>query len=155
MVEFHVHVQLAYTSKSLIEVKGMAISNPYQKYREQVVYTMTPGQLIILLYDEAIKHIKKALIYIDEKKIAQAHNHIIRAEDVVNTLIDNLNMKYSISEELFALYDYMYRELVQANVKKDSETLKEVLNMLTELKDTWEKAEKAVHIGSSCERKSI
>jgi flagellar protein FliS len=133
----------------------MAVSNPYQRYREQVVYTMTPGQLIVLLYDEAIKNIKKAIIYIEEKKIAQAHNCIIKAEDIINALIDNLNMGYSISEDLFSLYDYMYRQLIQANIKKDSETLKEVLSMLTEFKNTWEEAEKAVRIGLSCERKSI
>jgi flagellar protein FliS len=51
-------------------------------------------------------------------------------------------MKYEISQSLALLYDYMYRRLIDANIKKDKDILEEVLGFAKELRDTWAQAMK-------------
>lgn len=51
-------------------------------------------------------------------------------------------MKYEVSKQLGSVYDYMYRRLIEANMKKDKEILEEVLGMAKDLRDTWTKAMK-------------
>jgi len=54
----------------------------------------------------------------------------------------SLDMKYDIAHQLDLLYDYMYRRLVDANIKKDGAIVEEVLGFAKELRDTWEQAMK-------------
>jgi uncharacterized small protein (DUF1192 family) len=51
-----------------------------------------------------------------------------------------LNMDYEISEKLLALYDYLHRRLVEANIHKDVEIINEVRGFLVELRDAWQEA---------------
>ena len=118
--------------------------NPYQKYMQQSVTTMTPAQLLIALYDKAITEINKAIIFIEDKDIPKAHNSIMRASDIIDALDSHLKVKYEISDNLAALYQYFRERLVQANVKKDPEILKEILPMITELRNAFYEAGKTV-----------
>ncbi|MCI7233449.1 MAG: flagellar export chaperone FliS [Oscillospiraceae bacterium] len=118
--------------------------NPYQKYMQQSVTTMTPAQLLIALYDKAITEINKAIIFIEDKDIPKAHNSIMRVSDIIDALDAHLKVKYEISDNLAALYQYFRERLVQANVKKDPEILKEILPMITELRNAFYEAGKTV-----------
>ena len=118
--------------------------NPYQKYMQQSVTTMTPAQLLIALYDKAITEINKAIIFIEDKDIPKAHNSIMRVIDIIDALDAHLKVKYEISDNLAALYQYFRERLVQANVKKDPEILKEILPMITELRNAFYEAGKTV-----------
>lgn len=111
--------------------------NPYQKYMQQSVSTMTPAQMLIALYDKAVTELKKAMIYIDEKNYAGAHKSITRVEDIVDMLDSNLKVKYEISNNLAAIYDYLRRSLVQANVKKDKELVESLIPFFEELRDAY------------------
>lgn len=123
----------------------MIQGNPYDMYKRQAVSTMSPGELIVLLFEEASLSINKALIYIEKKDIENSHNNIIKAENIVMYLKDCLDMSYPISKNLSSLYQFMYEELIKANFSKDPEILKNVLNMITEFKDTWKEAEVKSH----------
>ena len=116
--------------------------NPYQKYMQQSVSTMTPAQLLIALYDKTITEINKAIIFIEDKDIPKAHQSIMRASEIIDTLDAHLKVKYEISDNLAALYQYFREKLVQANVKKDTEILKEILPMITEIRDAFFEASK-------------
>lgn len=118
--------------------------NPYQKYMQQSVSTMTPAQLLIALYDKAITEINKAIIFIEEKDIPKAHNSIMRVSDIVDALDAHLKVKYEISDNLAQLYQYFREQLMEANVKKDAEILKNVLPMITELRDAFFEISKTV-----------
>lgn len=131
----------------------MIQQDQYKKYQEQSVMTLSPSELILLLYDEAIKSLKKAQIFLENKKINEVHNCIMKTENIYLYLIDNLDMKYPISNELLALYDYIYNRLIQANMKKDPEILNEVLNMTSELKVTWMEADKISRANNKTETK--
>lgn len=115
----------------------MATVNPYQQYQEQSIMTASPGELTLMLYNGCIKFINQAKLFIEQKNIEKANNAIIRAQDIIQELMVTLNMDYEISKNLAALYDYMNRRLIDANISKDTQILEEILDMVTELRDTW------------------
>lgn len=131
------------------------ITEQYKKYKEQSILTLSPNELVTLLFDEIIKNINKAIFCINSKKTNDAHNNIIKAENIFLYLIDNLDMKFPISKELLKLYDYIYNRLIQANVKKDTEILEEILDMASELKSTWAQADKMSRTYSGTKSESI
>ena len=115
----------------------MSTLNPYQQYQEQSIKTASPGELTLMLYNGCIKFINQAKQFIEQKDIEKANNAIVRAQDIIQELLVTLNMDYEISKNLAALYDFMYRRLIDANISKDVEALDEVLDLVTELRDTW------------------
>lgn len=117
--------------------------NPYQKFMQQTVTTMTPGQLVVALYDKAITELNKAVYYIEEEpSIPKAHNSIIRVLDIVDTLDAHLKEKYEISKSLAAMYQYFRESLTKANVKKDAAILKELIPFFQEIRDAFAEASK-------------
>ena len=112
-------------------------NNPYQKLMQQSVNTMTPVQLLIALYEKGEIELTKAVYYIENKDVPNAHNSIIKAQKIIQTLDSSLKEKYEVSKSLGSLYDYMYRRLIEANVKKDTEILKEIIPFFRELKETF------------------
>lgn len=113
------------------------MNNPYQKYKEQSVTTMTPIQILLALYDKAILELNKALIFIDKKDIPKAHNSIIRVYDIITALDVYLNDKYEVGKSLEALYRVMREQLTRANVKKDPEIIKTLITYFQELRDSF------------------
>lgn len=118
------------------------MQNPYQKYMNHVVTTMTPAQLLIALYDKAITELNKAILYIEDKNIPKAHNSIVRVSEIVDALDASLKEKYEISDNLAALYEFFREQLVQANIKKDPEILKSLIPFFQDLHDSFEEASK-------------
>ena len=117
--------------------------NAYQKYMQQNVTTMTPGQMVVALYDKAIVELNKAVYYIEEEpSIPKAHNSIIRVADIVDALDSHLKEKYEISQTLAAMYQYFRETLTQANVKKDAELLKSLIPFFQEIRDAFAEASK-------------
>ncbi|NLV17854.1 MAG: flagellar export chaperone FliS [Syntrophomonadaceae bacterium] len=112
----------------------------YASYKNTAIETANPGKLLLLLYDAAIRNLDEAVISIGNKDLGAAHHRLIKSQDIVLEFICTLNMDYEVSHRLKELYDYMYRRLVEANVKKDAEIIEEVRGLLGELRDTWREA---------------
>ena len=139
----------------------MAIANPYQQYQQQSVMTASPGELTLMLYNGCIKFIRQAKLGIEAGDIERANNSIIRCQDILEELMVTLKPEYDISASLSALYDYMYNRLIDANIGKDLSILDEVLEMVTEIRDTWAEAIKinrrwstGIKMGDEQERKT-
>lgn len=117
----------------------MAMSNPYQyqQYQQQQVFTAPPDKLLLMLFDGAIRFCKLAQKALADKKIEESHHYLTKAENILVELMSTLNMDYEFSTNLYSLYDYLYRQLVEANLKKEAAPLDEVLGFLTELRQTW------------------
>ena len=113
------------------------MQNPYQKIVQQSISTMTPAQLLIALYEKGETELNKAVYFIEHKDLPKAHNSIMKAQNILSALDSSLKVKYEIAESLGALYDYMYKRLVEANLKKDPEILKEIIPFFRELKETF------------------
>ena len=114
--------------------------NAYQQYQYNSIMSASPERLLLMLFEGAIRFVKLARKAIEEKDIAGANENLTKAQDIIAELNQSLDMSYDISENLAGIYDFLYRRLVDANVKKDAELLDVVESMLKELKDTWEQA---------------
>ncbi len=120
----------------------MAFNKAYNTYRENSIVTASPEELTLMLYNGLIRFMLQAQHAIDEKQLAKAHENIIKAENIIKEFMITLDHKYEIADSFAMLYDYMYRRLVEANLKKDKEILQEILHIATELRDTWAQAMK-------------
>ncbi len=108
-------------------------------YKKNQVATATGGQLIIMLYDGAIRFLKKSLKDIDEKNVEASHNHITRARKIVLELMFSLDMDKGgeIAQNLYELYFFMNQELIRANMKKDKDVIDQCIVLLNDLRATW------------------
>lgn len=120
----------------------MAVVNPYKQYKEQSVETATPGELVIMLFDGAIKNIRQGMNAVTAHHVELAHNSIVKAQSIFEMLRNCLDHNYEISDSLGQLYAYMIERLVYANVHKEIEPLQEVLTFAEELRATWQEAER-------------
>jgi flagellar protein FliS len=128
----------------VIATSNQAINknNAYQQYQNNMVKTASPQELTLMLYNGLIKFLNLAKQGIEEKSIEKANNNILRAQDIVLEFMSTLDMKYEVSKGLMALYDYMNRRLIDANLKKDKAIVEEVLMFAEQLRDTWMQAMK-------------
>ncbi|MGI6405926.1 MAG: flagellar export chaperone FliS [Syntrophaceticus sp.] len=114
--------------------------NPYNQYRMTSVQTANPGKLLLMLYDGLVVCLKQAKQAVEEKKMDQAHTSLIQSQDIITELMNTLNMEYEVSENLYKLYDYQRQQLIEANIKKDAEIIDQVLNFVSDLRQTWAQA---------------
>jgi len=124
----------------------LAYSNALSTYKETKVKTAGQGQLIIMLYEEAVKQLTRALEMMDSNKqkkdpgkIEQISKAVMKTEEIVTELMVSLDFERGgeISKNLFALYSWFNRELLEANIAQDTGRITAVKNMLADLKDTW------------------
>src|SRR5690554_5699576 len=98
--------------------------NPYERYRQTQIQTASPLDLIIMMYDGAIRFINQAKKALAEKEFAPANNALQRAQDIIDELNINLNPEAGeIAANLRNLYLFINQRLIEANVKKDGEIL--------------------------------
>ena len=99
-----------------------------------------------MLYEEAVKHLTRALEMMDSKKqkkdpgkIEQIGKSVMKTEEIITELMVSLDFERGgeISKNLFALYSWFNRELLEANIAQDTDRITAVKNMLADLKDTW------------------
>jgi len=115
-------------------------------YKSQQILTAPPETLTLMLYNGAIKFVAESIQALEAGNLEKANNTNLRAQDIVREFMATLDMKYEISQSLFALYEYMEYRLIQGNLKKDKAQLEEVRGLLTELRDTWHTAMKLVRV---------
>lgn len=108
--------------------------NPYQQYMQKAGETMTPAERTAAVYDKCITELQKAIYYIDEKDVPNAHKCIVKVQDIIDILDSHLVEKYEISNNFAELYSFLREELVQANIKKDSEKIKSIIPFFENLK---------------------
>ena len=115
----------------------------YQQYKAQSINTMTPGELLMLLYDELIKRLARAEIALKNQNYEVFDESIIRCREILMYLDDTLDMQYPISHDLHRLYDFFSYELSRVQVGRNEKVLAEVKPRLTDLRDTFRQAQKA------------
>ena len=115
----------------------MALPNAYSQYNNNKVMTASPAELTLMLYDGAIKFCNVAIMEIEKKNIQQAHNNIIKVQNIIEYLRNTLDMKYPVAQDFENIYAYLDQRLVMANIKKDPEILEEILTHLRAVRDNW------------------
>ncbi|MBA2877269.1 flagellar protein FliS [Anoxybacillus kamchatkensis] len=111
--------------------------NPYQSYQTNAVQTASPGELTLMLYNGCLKFIAQAKKAIEEQDIEARNTNLLKAQKIIQELMVTLNMEYEVAKSMMTMYDYMYRRLVEANIKSDIAILEEVEGYVKEFRDTW------------------
>ncbi|MCL2209090.1 MAG: flagellar export chaperone FliS [Treponema sp.] len=125
----------------------MVYKNPSLTYKETTIKTAGQGQLIVMLYDAAVKQLTTAIELLnldnslkkDPARIEQINKAVMKTEEILTELMVSLDFENGgeISKNLFSLYTWFNRELLEANINKDINRLITVKNMLSELRATW------------------
>ncbi len=125
--------------------------NPYQKYQQQMVTTMTQGESLIMLYDGALKQIDIARNAIRTGKTEEMDKALTKAEKIIRYLRGILDHRYGVSGGLSKLYEFFDSQLVMASVKKDAALLDEIRPMLQDLRDTFSQCDKINRVGRTAQ----
>jgi flagellar protein FliS len=117
-------------------------SKGFQLYKEQSVNTMTPGELLLLLYDELVKHLTRAEIALDKKDYAILEQSVEKSLQIIRYLDSTLDRKYEISGQLTKLYDYFCFELSRVKIGHNKTELERTKKMIMELRESFRTADK-------------
>ena len=113
-------------------------------YRNNAVLTASPGQLVLMLYDGAIRSLDVAADAFarpeeDLRRIEAINNSLLKAQAILLELRGTLDLEAGgeLAKSLDQLYDYYQRRLDQANIRKDLQPVLEVKRLLKDLRDGW------------------
>lgn len=109
-------------------------------YLTQAVNEASPQELTLMLYDGAIRFSETAFTALEKKDYLEANKYIQKTKDIIREFQYTLNEDYEISGQLNTLYDYIYRILTEANIKKEFGKLDEAISLLKQMRDTWKEA---------------
>lgn len=111
-------------------------------YKKTSVETASKEQILLMLYQAAIKNCKKAIEAIDQKNISKKGEYIGKLQDIVVELSNSLDFEVGgdVAKELASLYDYILYSSTQANIKIDKTHLEGCLKVLNTLYDGWTEA---------------
>ncbi len=124
----------------------MNAANPYAKqaetYKKNQIETATPEEILIMLYEGAIRFLLVAKKADEEKNLEKYSKNIIKAQHIIQEFMNSLDLEIGgeMAVNLYRLYDYLHYRLVQGNIKRDIAMLDEVIDHLRKLKGTWEEA---------------
>jgi len=108
-------------------------------YRQTSVQSSSPLELVVLLYDGALRHLVAAREAIERQDLVARREALSKALAIVTELQSTLNLEEggAVAQQLDALYTYMTGRLVDATARKDVKALPEVENLLRSLRDAW------------------
>jgi flagellar protein FliS len=117
------------------------MSDPLRSYKETQIKTATPGRLVLMLYDGALKYVSLALeaLAARHQRYDRVSECLIRAQDIITELMVSLDFDQGreIARNLFGLYMWMNHQLLEGNISKNSVPLERVKKLLTELRVAW------------------
>ena len=118
------------------------MNQTYNLYQQTSITTSNPMKLVLMLYDGAIGFLKDSIEAINKKDVKSKIIAINRAKDIITEL--NNSLKCEIGGEfaltLRRLYYFMDRHLFQANLKNDVQAIREVIQLLSSLREAWQDA---------------
>lgn len=115
----------------------------YQQYKEQSVSTMTPGELLMLLYDELVKRATRAELALGQKNFALFEASVDRCVEIIHYLDETLDPQFAISNELDRLYEFFCYQFSRIKAGRNIEELQRLKPMLADLRDTFRTASNA------------
>ncbi len=119
----------------------MSTINRLNAYKETHIKTASGGKLIILIYDEAVRQLDYAIEILESgvPRLDSVSNAIIKTQDLITELMVSLDFEKGgeIAGNLFSLYMFFNKQLMEANVKKDADILKRIHTYVSDLRDAW------------------
>ena len=117
-------------------------ANPYQKYKQTSITSAPREQILLMLYEGAIKFTKLAMQAAEQKKVAERGTNLMRAYDIIMELQVSLDHKVGgeLAQQLDSLYVYLMDQYTKANISGDPEPLKSCVQVLENLYSGWKQA---------------
>ena len=115
----------------------MAMPNAYAQYNNSKVLSASPGELTLMLYDGMIRFCNLAEVAVEKKDVSKAHTNIMKMQRIIDYLRQTLDMNYPVAEDFERMYIYLSQRMVEANMKKDLDILREINGHLHAIRDNW------------------
>lgn len=121
-------------------------NNPIMQYKEQSINTMTKGEQLITLFDEALKNLRYGSMMLKDENYATAQKCTEKCKNIFSYLSSVLDHQYSVSQDLYQLYYFVSQQVIKAEVRRDGAILDELVPLVEDMRDTWVQAEKLSHM---------
>jgi len=121
----------------------MNLASYAQAYRRNFVETAGRGQLILMLFDGALRFMNNALEGFEEpdpiRRIPTVNRYLVKTQAIIIELQASLNPEADpdFAQRMSSLYSYMRAQLRQANLRKDPAPVRIVVKLLGEIRDAW------------------
>lgn len=124
----------------------MAPANAYARYQENQVFTASPGQLLVMTYDGALRFLRQAKEAAKEGRETDRTYSILKTTNLLLDLCGSLNHDASqeLAAALLGLYRYMLDRLVDVEQNGNLAALDEVERLLVSLRDAWAEADRSL-----------
>ena len=110
-------------------------------YLDASIATASPARLLVMLFDRLVLDVQRGLEAQRNGDFEETHRQLTHAQDILLELSSSLRPEeFRGGYDLAALYGFLHRQLVMANVRKDAAITDEVLALVTDLCDTWREA---------------
>ncbi len=118
----------------------------YRAYRRVQTETSSPGELVVMLYDALATDLQRAEAGLEApERHEEAHVALVRAQEIVLELIASLNAEAGeLAHQLDDVYQYVYGRLVDANVKKDADAVREAARLVEPIRQAFTSAVRQV-----------
>jgi flagellar protein FliS len=126
----------------------LAYQNAVSTYKETKIKTAGQGQLIIMLYNTAVRQLDEALFLLqandtgkkDPGKIEKVGKAVVKTQEIISELMVSLDFEQGgeIAANLFSLYTWFNRELMEANITHDAKRISIVRNHIENLRNAWQ-----------------
>ncbi len=118
----------------------------HNRYSEDDIKSMSGPELLLLLYDEAIRRLTEAEQLLDGGNYEDFDSSLQRVSQIVRYLRDILDMNYSVSSDLRRIYEYLIYDINVVKVEKEGkrEEIGRIRHILSELREGFEGAGKQI-----------
>lgn len=120
----------------------MVAANPYQQYKEQSLSALSPGEILVKLYDELIKQMRISVLGLEKKDYGPYTDALIKSQAIIATLESSLDTSYEIAVNLRDLYIFIAQQLTLSNVNKDSKPIEDCIPLVRDMRDSFDQADK-------------
>lgn len=120
-----------------------SVRSPWNSYRQVAMQTAAPGQIVLMLFEGAIRFLDRAEggfgLEDPAERNQTIHNNIHRTQEILHELNMALDTENGgeLAQTLRALYEYMDRRLLESNLSKDPTGICEARRHLWKLRDAW------------------
>ena len=117
----------------------LAYGNHAQEYRKNAVLGASPAQLVVMLYDGALRFIEAGRLAMRAKDLPRQNDALQRAQKIVIELLSTLDREQGgeMASNLASLYNFALEKLMEANVYDREAALDEAAAPIRELRDAW------------------
>lgn len=121
------------------------------QYRKTAVQTASPLQLVIMLYDGALKFLDKGKCAMREGNRFEQNQNLQKAQRIVTELTACLDMAKGgeVAKNLFSLYTFIGDQLIEANLTDSEDGIEHSIRVLSELRSSWVELENQQRRGSA------